>query len=67
MTSPSSAASGMSKREFFAARAITGMATTMLGDISANGHDAWVEDQTKRAVDIADALIDALNETDPTD
>ena len=67
LTRPHELASNMSKREFFAAQAITGMATTSLGDISANGYDAWVEDQTKRAVDIADALIEALNATNTPD
>ena len=67
MTSPSSAASGMSKREFFAARAITGMALESLGNLSINGYYEWVENRTKRAVEIADALIEALNATDTRD
>ena len=67
MTSPSSAASGMSKREFFAARAITGLATESKGNQSIHGYEQWLENSTKRAVFIADALIEALNATDTRD
>lgn len=64
MTSPSSAASGMSKREHFAARAITGLATDGPQGMP---YLVWIEKSTKRAVDIADALIEALNATSTTD
>jgi len=64
MTSPSSAASGMSKREYFAARAITGLATDGPQGMP---YLVWIEKSTKRAVDIADALIEALNATSTTD
>jgi len=67
MTSPSSAASGMSKREHFAACAITGLATESKGNRSSHGYYEWLENSTKRAVFIADALIEALNATDTTD
>jgi|TARA_Y100000310_G_scaffold70836_1_gene66585 hypothetical protein len=53
MTSPSSAASGMSKREHFAALALQGV---LAQGVLAKKHAA------QRAVDLADALIKALNE-----
>lgn len=61
MTSPSSAASGMSKREFFAAQAIAGLMkeTEFFGSST--------RFPAKRAVDIADALIEALNATNTPD
>jgi len=61
MTSPSSAASGMSKREFFAAQAIAGVMKEPGTEFFDSSFPA------KRAVDIADALIEALNETDTSD
>lgn len=67
MTSPSSAASGMSKREFFAARAITGLATESAGGASINDYYDRLERKTKLAVEIADALIEALNAADTKD
>ena len=60
MTSPSSAASGMSKREHFAALALQGV-LTFQDPYERKKHAA------QRAVDLADALIKALNETSPTD
>ena len=71
LTSPSSAARGMSKREFFAARAITGMALEAPRPDPNHSpptyYDVWMKDRTKRAVDIADALIEALNAADTRD
>ena len=68
LTRPHELASNMSKREFFAARAITGMALDAPRPdpthSSPTYYDVWMKDRTKRAVDIADALIEALNETD---
>jgi hypothetical protein len=54
----------MSKREHFAARAITGLATDGPQGMP---YLVWIEKSTERAVDIADALIEALNATDTTD
>ena len=61
MTSPSSAASGMSKREFFAAQAIAGVMKQLGTEFFEPSIPA------RRAVDLADALIEALNETDTRD
>jgi len=61
MTSPSSAASGMNKREFFASRALAGLT---------GADDEWISTPTNiatRAVECADALIEALNATDTRD
>lgn len=58
MTSPSSAASGMSKREFFASKAIVAVLTN--GDYS-------FDYAARQAVYIADSLIEALNETSTPD
>ena len=61
MTSPSSAASGMSKREFFAGLALVGMTNS---DIDWSATPMATAD---RAVTFADALIEALNATNTPD
>jgi hypothetical protein len=64
LTRPHDDASGMSKRQHFAACAITGLATDGPQGMP---YLVWIEKSTERAVDIADALIEALNATDTTD
>ena len=60
MTSPSSAASGMSKREFFAGLALMGIVTTHTGRNS--GHPtAHFEFAAEVSVRYANALIERLN------
>ena len=66
MTSPSSAASGMSKREYFAAQAIAGLMTE--ANITALDEDIYTPSIAANiAIQVADALIEALNETSPPD
>ena len=67
LTRPHDDASGMSKREHFAACAITGLATESKGNRSIFGYEQWLENSTRHAVFVADALIEALNATDTTD
>ena len=56
MTSPSSAASGMSKREFFAGLALMGVVATLTGDDDPNFRYA-----AEVSVRYANALIERLN------
>lgn len=64
MTSPSSAASGMSKREHFAAQAIAGLMTELGKVMESNGSRITPSIVGNLAVQVADALIEALNETE---
>ena len=61
LTRPHELASNMSKREFFAAQAIAGLMKEPGTEFFGSSFPA------RRAVDIADALIEALNETDTSD
>ena len=56
LTRPHELASNMSKREFFAGLALVGLS-----------QDNGAKVAARMSVSYADALIDALNETDPTD
>ena len=61
LTRPHDNASGMSKREFFASRALAGLT---------GADDGWISTPTNiatRAVECADALIEALNAADTRD
>ena len=63
-----SAASGMSKREFFAGLALLGIVGSEHPKIGEDNPDYWTRRKRKRAaetaVEYADALIKALNKED---
>ena len=63
MTSPSSAASGMSKREFFAGLALVGLSQSGISIFFDNGAKV----AARMSVSYADALIEALNATNTPD
>lgn len=56
-TRPCDKASDLTKREYFASRALVGLT---------GSDDEWIT-IANRAVECADALIEALNETSPPD